>query len=188
MDIAGNRAVLDPVKAAILTGPAAPAAIKTLPSQGLIAIDTINNIGYVPIYTEDASGNGQVAVVDLTSRRANPILKLVSLPGTSTAIASNFFADTGRVYVLAANGPIWLFTSSGLRTTRSRPRLPATGLNFFGSFGGVIVDGPRQHVVVARQQRDWPARHLHQPADLESSLDRQRSRHRFVLAELDDRL
>ena len=149
MDVAGNRAVLDGVKAGILTGPAAPAAIKTLPSQGLIAIDTINNIGYVPIYTEDASGNGQVAVVDLTVGAANPIIKLVSLPGTSTAIASNFFADTGRVYVLAANGSNMFVHVIRTSDNTVESSIAATGLSFSGQFGGVIVDGPRQHVVVA---------------------------------------
>ena len=149
MDIAGNRAVLDTVKAGILTGPAAPAAIKTLPSQGLIAIDTIHNIGYVPIYTEDASSNGQVAVVDLNVGATNPIIKLVSLPGTSTAIASNFFADTGRVYVLAASGSSMFVHVIRTSDNTIESTVPAVGLTFSGQFGGVIVDGPRQHVVVA---------------------------------------
>src|SRR6185295_2383270 len=104
MDITANRNVTDAVKAGLIGGPATPQAVKTLPSQGLIAIDTIHNVGYVPIYTHDANGNGQIAVVDLAVNAANPIITLVSLPGTSTAIASNFFADNGRVYVLAASG------------------------------------------------------------------------------------
>ncbi|MGZ5733726.1 MAG: hypothetical protein ACXWJA_16695 [Caldimonas sp.] len=150
MDIAGNRAVLDTVKADIIGGPAAPAAIKTLPSQGLIAIDTINNVGYVPIYTKDATGNGQIAVVNLDVAATNPIVKLISLPGTSTAIASNFFADNGRVYVLAANGAGNLFVHVIKASDNTVEfSVAATGVDFQGSFGGVIVDGKRQHVIVA---------------------------------------
>lgn len=149
MELNNNRTIIDTVKANIIGGGAAPAAIKTLPSQGLIAIDTIHNIGYVPIYTHDAGGNGQIAVVDLNVGAANPIIKLVSLPGTSTAIASNFFADNGRVYVLAANGSnivVHVIKSSDNTVEFS---IPATGLSFNGSFGGVIVDGKRSHVVIA---------------------------------------
>lgn len=149
MELNNNRTIIDTVKANIIGGAAAPAAIKTLPSQGLIAIDTIHNIGYVPIYTHDAGGNGQIAVVDLNVGVANPIITLVSLPGTSTAIASNFFADNGRVYVLAANGSnivVHVIKSSDNTVEFS---IPATGLSFNGSFGGVIVDGKRSHVVIA---------------------------------------
>ena len=149
MDIAGNAAVINPVKAAILSGPAAPAAVKTLPSQGLIAIDTANNIGYVPIYTQDADGNGQVAVVNLDPAATNPIIKLISLPGTSTAIASNFFADTGRVYVEAANGSQMFVHVIRTSDNTVESSIPTPGLTFSGQFGGVIVDGQRQHVVVA---------------------------------------
>ena len=149
MELDNNRTIIDTVKANIIGGAAAPAAIKTLPSQGLIAIDTIHNIGYVPIYTHDANGNGQIAVVDLNIGVANPIITLVSLPGTSTAIASNFFADNGRVYVLAANGAnivVHVIKSSDNTVEFS---IPASGLSFNGSFGGVIVDGKRKHVVIA---------------------------------------
>ncbi|HEX4235133.1 MAG TPA: hypothetical protein VH041_12600 [Caldimonas sp.] len=149
MDLNGNRTVIDTVKANIIGGPAAPAAIKTLPSQGLIAIDTIHNVGYVPIYTKDASGNGQIAVVDLTVGVANPIITLVSLPGTSTAIASNFFADNGRVYVLAANGSALTVHVIKASDNTVEFSVACTGLDFSGSFGGVIVDGKRNHVVVA---------------------------------------
>jgi len=149
MDIDGNRNVVDAVKAGVTGGPAAPPAVKTLPSQGLIAIDPIHNVGYVPIYTHDASGNGQIAVVDLTVGAANPVLTLVSLPGTSTAIASNFFGNNGRVYVLAASGSsvvVHVIKSSDNTVEFS---IPATGVTFNGSFGGIIVDGARNRVIVA---------------------------------------
>jgi|GEM_PF-1675001 len=149
MDIAGNAAALDNVRAALVTGPTAAAAIKTLPSQGLIAIDTVNNTGYVPIYTKDATGNAQVAVVNLDPAAVNPIVKLISLPGSSVAIATNFFADNKKVYVLAATGSnlnIHIIDSVSLTVETT---VAATGLSFSGSFGGVIVDSPRQQVVVA---------------------------------------
>jgi hypothetical protein len=149
MDIDGNRNVVDAVKAGVTGGPAAPPAVKTLPSQGLIAIDPIHNIGYVPIYTHDASGNGQIAVVDLTVGATNPVLKLISLPGTDTAIASNFFGDNGRVYVLSSQGSnviVHVIKSSDNTVEFS---VPATGVSFGGSFGGIIVDGKRNRVIVA---------------------------------------
>ncbi len=149
MDIAGNRNVVDAVKAGVTGGPAAPPAVKTLPSQGLIAIDPIHNVGYVPIYTQDASGNGQIAVVDLTVGATNPILKLISLPGTATAIASNFFGDNARVYVLAANGGNVVVHVIKAADNTVEFSIPATGLDFFGSFGGIIVDGARNRVIVA---------------------------------------
>jgi hypothetical protein len=148
MDFVDNRAVVDAVKVGIVNT-VAPANVKTTPSQGLIAIDTANNIGYVPIYTQDATGNGQVAVVNLDPASTSPIVKLISLPGTSTAIASNFFADTGRVYVLAANGSNLVVHVIKASDNTVEFSVPATGLSFSGQFGGVIVDGQRQHVVVA---------------------------------------
>jgi hypothetical protein len=149
MDIEGNRTVVDSVKAGVTGGPAAPSAVKTLPSQGLIAIDPIHNVGYVPIYTHDSTGNGQIAVVDLTVGATNPILKLVSLPGTSTAIASNFFGDNGRVYVLAANGQNVVVHVIKASDNTVEFSVPATGVTFSGSFGGIIVDGKRSRVIVA---------------------------------------
>lgn len=147
MDIVGNKPVLDLVRVGVIAGPAAPQGLKNPPSQGLIAIDTINQIAYVPIYKLDASGNGQVSVVNLTTMAliGNPI----SLPGTSTAIASNFFPDTGRVYVLAANGSSLVIHVINSATNTVEFSIPATGLSFSGQFGGVVVDGKRQHVVVA---------------------------------------
>jgi hypothetical protein len=149
MELTANRNLVDAVKANIIGGAAAPAAIKTLPSQGLIAIDTVRNVAYVPIYTHDVNGNGQVAVVDLTVGLANPVITLISLPGTSTAIASNFFADNGRVYVEAANGSNVVIHVIKASDNTVEFSIPATGLTFSGSFGGVIVDGKRNHVVVA---------------------------------------
>ena len=186
MDLNGNRTIIDTVKANIIGGAAAPAAIKTLPSQGLIAIDTIKNIGYVPIYTHDASGNGQIAVVDLNVGVANPIITLVSLPGTSTAIALNFFADTGRVYVLAANGSNIVVHVIRASDNVVEFSIPATGLSFNGSFGGVIVDGKRKHVVIAGTST-MALSTFGPNADLDDQLGDQRRRHGLVLAQLRDR-
>jgi len=149
MDIDGNRNVVDAVKAGVTGGPAAPPAVKTLPSQGLIAIDPIHNVGYVPIYTHDAQGNGQIAVVDLTVGATNPIITLISLPGTSTAIASNFFGDNGRVYVLAASGTSVVVHVIKASDNTVEFSIPATGVTFNSSFGGIIVDGKRNRVIVA---------------------------------------
>jgi hypothetical protein len=187
MDLNGNRTVVDTVKANIVGGAAAPAAIKTLPSQGLIAIDTIQNVGYVPIYTKDASGNGQIAVVDLTVGVANPIITVVSLPGTPTPIASNFFADNGRVYVLAANGSnltVHVDQDVGQhgRVQRRRDR---THLQRLVRRRDRRRQAQPRHR--RRHQRDRPARHLDADAELARDVGDQRRRHRFVLAQLRDR-
>lgn len=150
MDFAGHRDVVDNVKASVVGGPAAPSQIKVLPSQGLIAIDTKNNIGYVPIYTKDSSGNAQIAVVDLTVGAANPVIKTIPLAGSTTAIASNFYADGGRVYALASNNSgkafVYVIKTSDYTVETS---VEATGVSFSGQFGGVIVDTKRLQVVVA---------------------------------------
>lgn len=150
MDINGNATVLANVKGNIFAGPTAPPVNTTTPSQGLIAIDPQHNIGYVPVYTLDATGNGQIAVVDLNVSVASPVLKVISLPGTPTPIASNFSASNGRVYVLAATGTgamkIHVINSAGNTLETS---VDSTGLSFSGSFGGIIVDNGRNHVVVA---------------------------------------
>lgn len=150
MDVNGQRTLVDAVKANVIGGPAAPSQIKTLPSQGLIAIDTRSNVGYVPIYTKDASGNAQIAVVDLTVGAANPVVKTIGLDGATTSVASNFNADNGRVYVLAAGAGskmyVYVIKSSDYTVEY---KIEATGLSFSGSFGGIIVDPKRQQVVVA---------------------------------------
>ena len=45
------------------------------------------NVGYVPIYPLDAKGNAQIAVVDLTVGKANPVIKELSLDGTQQPLA-----------------------------------------------------------------------------------------------------
>src|SRR5579859_7378923 len=57
--------------------PPAPACSQ----QSIVGIDPLNNIGYVPVFARDASGNAQVAVVDLTVGVANPVLATLAIPG-----------------------------------------------------------------------------------------------------------
>src|SRR5216684_9155929 len=74
------------------TTASAPIAIPTPPpqacsGQGLIGIDPVNNVGYVPISKTDGSGNAQVAVVDLTVGAASPVLSTISITGSTRSIA-----------------------------------------------------------------------------------------------------
>ena len=75
------------------TAEAAPPPICS--GQTLIAIDPSgagpggpfkDGVGYVPIYALDATGNAQLAVVDLTVGLANPVLRGISLPGSNQPI------------------------------------------------------------------------------------------------------
>jgi len=53
----------------------------------LIGIDFVNSVGYVPLTKTDASGNAQVAVVDLTVGAKNPVLSTLSITGAQRSIA-----------------------------------------------------------------------------------------------------
>ena len=150
MQIATNPTVTAAINQNIATGALAPPAVKVAAGQGLIAIDGKNNIGYVPIYAIDANLNAKIAVVDLTVGAANPILKVLSLPGSTRPIAATINPDTGKVYV-EAQTPANTVNVHVIDTTTQTvtATVLATGVTFSGSFGGIIANPTKQKLIVA---------------------------------------
>lgn len=150
LQVAGNATVTKAITQAVATGDLAPPQIKVPPSQGLIAIDSKRNYAYVPVYTLDNNntGDAQVAVVDLTVGVANPVLKVLSLPGSIRPIAATIDPEANRVYVEAAatSNDVNVYeidtsTQTVLHT------IAATGVTHSGSFGGIIAN-PEQHKLI----------------------------------------
>lgn len=130
--------------------------------QGLIAIDTVNNVGYVPIYTLSGGGGGartnpasvpsssQLAVVDLTIGAANPIIKLLELSNVVVPTGGAFNQKNGRVYAegTLADGTVSVFeintTTQAIINT-----IPCPGITNSNRFGGVVADPVRNLLVVA---------------------------------------
>jgi hypothetical protein len=136
-----------------------PLALKVTPSQGLIAIDTGRNIGYVPLYTLDANGNAQFAVLNLSRAATTPVLKRISLIGSNRPIAASFNPDNGKAYLEAAtsrNG-VNVYVVDGTVSGNADPALnypvvqtvAMTGVTHSGSFGGIIANPLKKQVVVA---------------------------------------
>lgn len=150
MQLAANAATLQTINNSIATSSLAPPQVTVAPSQGLIAIDGRNNVGYVPIYSIDASSNAKIAVVDLTVGSANPIIKTLSLPGSRRPIAATINPAANRVYV-EAQTPAGLVNVHVIDTTTQTviSTVVATGVTFSGSFGGIIADPSAQHLIVA---------------------------------------
>ncbi len=132
--------------------------------QGLIAIDTVHNVGYVPIYTlscggvrtnPDVSsapavvpGSSQLAVVDLTIGAANPIIKLIELPNAVEPTGGAFNAKNGRVYAEGHLGDssvsIYEIDTTTQAVINTIPCLGITNPNP-GQFGGVVADPVRNY-------------------------------------------
>lgn len=150
MDADKNTTTSSSIKAAVATGEAAPSQVKSLPSQGLIAIDTANNIGYVPVYSRSAGGDAMIAVVNLAVGATTPVLATVTLAGATTPIASNFNLANGRAYVMASDSSsnlfVYVINSVGYAV---ESKIPTTGMTYGGNFGGIIVDSGRNRVLVA---------------------------------------
>lgn len=94
--------------------PVSPLFSQACSSQTMIGIDPVNNIGYVPIYSLDQSGNAQLAVVDLTVGAASPMLTTISLPGSvqPLSITYNPFNKTILADARAANDQVLIYEIS----------------------------------------------------------------------------
>ncbi len=145
--------------------PPPPPPSSSATGQGLIAIDTVNNIGYVPIYTLTSGGvrtnpdgstapvaasSSQLAVVDLTIGAANPIIKLIPLSGVVEPTGGAFNQKNGRVYAegVLGDGSVNIFeidtTTQAVINT-----IPCPGITNSNRFGGVVADPVRNLLVVA---------------------------------------
>lgn len=136
-----------------------PTALKTTPSQGLIAVDTGRNVGYVPLYTFDGAGNAQFAVINLARSAANPVIKLISLVGSNRPVAASFNPENGMAYLEAATsgGAVKVYVVDGTQTANADMALnypvvqtiTMTGVTHSGMFGGIIANPLSKQVVVA---------------------------------------
>lgn len=137
--------------------------------QGLIAIDTVHNVGYVPIYTlttgtlrtnrtnrdvssvpdQSVAGSSQLAVVDLTIGVANPVIKLIELSSAVQPIGGAFNEKNGRVYAEGrlADDTVSIYeidtTTQAVVNT-----IPCPGITDSGFFGGIVADPVRNLLVV----------------------------------------
>ncbi|HEY6301010.1 MAG TPA: hypothetical protein VIW95_15330 [Candidatus Binatus sp.] len=153
----------DPCSSCPSAGPTASPtpAPSSATGQGLIAIDTVNNVGYVPIYTlsggggartnpASVAGSSQLAVVDLTIGAANPIIKLLELTNVVVPTGGAFNQKNGRVYAegTLADGTVSVFeintTTQAIINT-----IPCPGITNSNRFGGVVADPVRNLLVVA---------------------------------------
>jgi len=119
--------------------------------QGLIGIDPVNNIGYVPIYALDKSGNAQLAVVDLKVGAASPILKEISLAGSDQPLAVAFNPNNNTMLAEARssatnNITVYEISTSTQSVTNS---VPATGLSQTGTGGGIVENADTNTAFVA---------------------------------------
>ncbi len=150
LQVGANPTVTAAITQGVANGALAPAQIKVAPSQGLIAIDSRNNFAYVPIYTIDAQQNAQVAVVDLTVNAANPIIKVLSLPGSKRPIAATIDPTTNTVYVEAQTptNTVNVHVIDTITQTVTNT-VAATGVTHFGTFGGIIANPTKKKLIVA---------------------------------------
>lgn len=143
---------------------------------GLIAIDTQDNVGYVPIYTlssgappslpsdtqrgEAASTpSGQMAAIDLTIGVANPVIAVIPLVGAFQPLGAAYDQSHNRVLVEAADtsGNISVYDISTSTNTLTAT-IPTPGLTSPGSaaggeaFCGLLLDASVNQAYVAGSQ------------------------------------
>jgi hypothetical protein len=80
----------------------------------MIGIDPVNNVGYVPVYSLDKAGNGQLAVVNLSVGAASPVLTTISLTGSvqPISITYNPFNQTMLAQARNADNQVWIYEIS----------------------------------------------------------------------------
>lgn len=119
--------------------------------QGLIGIDPDNNVGYVPIYPLDAKGNAQIAVVDLTVGKANPVIKELSLDGSTTPVAVAYNPNNKTMLAEGSSSTTHNVTVYEIdtKTQTVTNSVPATGLSQSGEGGGIVENAVTNKAFVA---------------------------------------
>jgi hypothetical protein len=119
--------------------------------QGLIGIDPDNNVGYVPIYPLDAKGNAQIAVVDLTVGKANPVIKELSLDGTQQPLAVAYNPNNKTMLAEARKSSDNSVTVYEIDTKTQAVinTVVATGLSQDGTGGGIVENAVTNKAFVA---------------------------------------
>lgn len=130
--------------------PPPPPPSNACSGQGLIAIDPVANVGYAPIYTLDASGNAQLAIVDLTVGAANPVMGEVSLPGSVQPVATTYDPINRSILALGldASSDLTVYDISTKKHTVTGT-IPITGVAGDNNFGGIVMDSREKRAFVA---------------------------------------
>jgi hypothetical protein len=118
--------------------------------QGLIGLDPVNNVGYVPLRRLDVNENAQLAVVNLAVGAANPVITTLSLMGASTplALAYNPANKTILAEALLSAGGVGIFEIDATTQTVLN-EVNATGLDESSFRGGILQDTKHNRAFVA---------------------------------------
>ena len=116
-----------------------------------MGIDPVNNMGYVPVVKHDASGNAQVAVVDLTVGAANPLLATLAISGAGSSIGLAYdpVHKTMLDEVAETAGGVGLAVIDTATKIVSGATISLDGLTYANYFGGLIEDPTRKQAIVA---------------------------------------
>ena len=120
--------------------------------QGLIGIDPVNNVGYVPISKTDGSGNAEVAVVDLTVGAKTPILSTIAITGSTRSIAMAYDPIHKTMLdetSLASGNDTGVAIINTTTKSYTGTTVTATGLGPTGFFGGIVENPTRKEAIVA---------------------------------------
>jgi len=118
--------------------------------QSLVAIDPVRNVGYVAIYQLDASGNAQLAIVDLTVGAVNPVLGTISLTGSVQPVSEVYNPQGPSILAEARDGANQVHIYEIDPATQSVVNsILATGLSHTGMSGGIVEDFVNNQAIVA---------------------------------------
>ena len=142
-----------------------PTQGQTPSGQGLIGIDPITNVGYVPIYSLSGAavrrhvrsevpaatvpGSAQLAVVDLTVGAVSPIITLIELSNSIQPLGVVFSSKTGKIYAegVAGDASVSIYEIDPATNTVINT-IPCPGLTDQGIWGGVLADTVQNILVV----------------------------------------
>src|SRR6266851_6382097 len=128
-----------------------PPKLPACSQQSIVGIDPVSNVGYVPVFTQDASGNAQVAVVDLTVGAANPVLATLAIPGARRSIGIGYdpIHKTMLDEVALTAGGVALAVIDTTTKTVAGGTVSLAGLTYADHFGGLIENPVLKQAIVA---------------------------------------
>ena len=149
-----------PTKTVTQTPTPMPTQGQTPSGQGLIGIDPITNVGYVPIYSLSGAavrrhvrseipaatvpGSAQLAVVDLTVGAVSPIITLIELSNSIQPLGVVFSSKTRKIYAegVAGDASVSIYEIDPATNTVINT-IPCPGLTDQGIWGGVRLTRSR---------------------------------------------
>ena len=128
-----------------------PPPLPACSQQSIVGIDPVNNVGYVPVFKQDPSGNAQVAVVDLTVGAADPVLATLVIPGARRSIGIGYdpLHKTMLDEVDLTAGGVALAVIDTTAKTVSGSTVSLAGLTYADHFGGLVENPVLKQAVVA---------------------------------------